>query len=159
VASTCSSPPTLTSSCCGSGGGGSGSIASSSGAGGSGTGVAETGFGFFNPKSYAVLMKQNQIYHQTSQKEQKIHYEQGAALTERISSCRISLVSMPAVLQPRYSLPAAGSHQPRAGCPDEVPATAMVTTPADVVDRSVPAVSVEPPAGTSSLANSAPTTF
>jgi hypothetical protein len=46
-----------------------------------------------------------------------------------------------------------------AGCPDEVPATATVTTPANVVDGSVPAVSVEPPAGTSSPANSAPTTF
>jgi hypothetical protein len=41
----------------------------------------------------------------------------------------------------------------------EVPATATVTTPADVVDGSVPAISVEPPAGTSSPANSAPTTF
>jgi hypothetical protein len=41
----------------------------------------------------------------------------------------------------------------------EVPATAMVTTPADVVDGSVPAVSAEPPAGTSSPANSALTTF
>jgi hypothetical protein len=41
----------------------------------------------------------------------------------------------------------------------EVPATATVTTPADVVDGSVPAVSAEPPAGTSSPANLAPTTF
>jgi hypothetical protein len=46
-----------------------------------------------------------------------------------------------------------------AGCPGEVPTTAMVMTPTDVVDGSVPAVSVEPPAGTSSPANSAPTTF
>jgi hypothetical protein len=46
-----------------------------------------------------------------------------------------------------------------AGCPGEVPATATVTTPADVVDGSVLAVSVEPPAGTSSPANSAPNTF
>jgi hypothetical protein len=41
----------------------------------------------------------------------------------------------------------------------EVPATATVTTLADVVDGSVRAVSAEPPAGTSSPANSAPTTF
>jgi hypothetical protein len=46
-----------------------------------------------------------------------------------------------------------------AGCPSEVPATAIVTTPADVVDGSVPAVSAEPPAGTLSLANAVPTTF
>jgi hypothetical protein len=41
----------------------------------------------------------------------------------------------------------------------EVPATAMVTIPADVVDGSVTAVSAAPPAGTSSLANSALITF
>jgi hypothetical protein len=41
----------------------------------------------------------------------------------------------------------------------EVPATAMVTIPADVVDGSVPAVSVALPAGTSSQLNSAPITF
>jgi hypothetical protein len=46
-----------------------------------------------------------------------------------------------------------------AGCPGEVPATATVIAPADVVDGSVPAGSAEPPAGTSSPANSAPTTF
>jgi hypothetical protein len=46
-----------------------------------------------------------------------------------------------------------------AGCPGEVPATATVTTPAEVVDRSVPAVSAEPPAGTSSPVNAVPTTF
>jgi hypothetical protein len=46
-----------------------------------------------------------------------------------------------------------------AGCPSEVLATATVTTPADVVDGSVPAVSTEPPDGTSSPANLAPTTF
>jgi hypothetical protein len=46
-----------------------------------------------------------------------------------------------------------------AGCPGEVPATTTVTTTADVVDGSNPAVSAEPPAGTSSPANSAPTTF
>jgi hypothetical protein len=44
-------------------------------------------------------------------------------------------------------------------CPGEVPATAMVTTPADIVDGSIPAVSAEPPAGTSSPSNSALTTF
>jgi hypothetical protein len=43
--------------------------------------------------------------------------------------------------------------------PGEVPATAIVTTPADVVDGSVPAVSTKPPAGASSPANSVPTTF
>jgi hypothetical protein len=41
----------------------------------------------------------------------------------------------------------------------EVPATAMVTIPVEVVDGSVPAVSVAPPAGTSSPANSVPITF
>jgi hypothetical protein len=41
----------------------------------------------------------------------------------------------------------------------EVRATATVTTPTDVVAGSVPAVSAEPPAGTSSPANSVPTTF
>jgi hypothetical protein len=46
-----------------------------------------------------------------------------------------------------------------AGCPGEVPATAMVTTPVDVVDGSVPAVSAERPAGTSSPANAVPITF
>jgi hypothetical protein len=46
-----------------------------------------------------------------------------------------------------------------ARCHGEVPATAIVTTPADVADGSVPAVSVEPAAGTSSPANVIPTTF
>jgi hypothetical protein len=46
-----------------------------------------------------------------------------------------------------------------AGCPGEVPTMAIVTTPADVADGSVPAVSAEPPAGTSSPANAVPTTF
>jgi hypothetical protein len=46
-----------------------------------------------------------------------------------------------------------------AGCPSEVPAMAIVTTPVDVVDGSVPAVSAEPPAGTSSPANVVLTTF
>jgi hypothetical protein len=46
-----------------------------------------------------------------------------------------------------------------AGCSGEVPATAMVTTPAEVVDGSVLAVSAEPPTGTSSPANAVPTTF
>jgi hypothetical protein len=41
----------------------------------------------------------------------------------------------------------------------EVPAMAMVTIPADVVDVSIPAVSTAPPAGTSSLVNSVPITF
>jgi hypothetical protein len=36
------------------------------------------------------------------------------------------------------------------GCPSELPATAIVMTPADVADGSVPAVSTEPAAGTSS---------
>jgi hypothetical protein len=44
-------------------------------------------------------------------------------------------------------------------CPGEVPATAIVTTPAEVVDVSVPAISAEPPVGTSSPANAVPTTF
>jgi hypothetical protein len=59
VASTCSSPPALASSCWGLGGGGSGIVASSLGAGGSGTGVVETGSGSFNLKADAVLTKQN----------------------------------------------------------------------------------------------------
>jgi hypothetical protein len=46
-----------------------------------------------------------------------------------------------------------------ARCPGEVPATAMVTTSAEVVDWSVPAVSAEPPAGTSSRANAVPSPF
>jgi hypothetical protein len=46
-----------------------------------------------------------------------------------------------------------------AGCPGEVPATAMVTTPAEVVDGSVPAVSAESPASTSFPANAVSTTF
>jgi hypothetical protein len=45
-------------------------------------------------------------------------------------------------------------------CPGEVLATAMVMTPAEVVDGSVPLVFAEPtPAGTSSPANAVPTTF
>jgi hypothetical protein len=46
-----------------------------------------------------------------------------------------------------------------AGCLGEVPAMAMVTTLADVADRSVPAVFAGPPAGTSSPAHAVPTTF
>jgi hypothetical protein len=46
--------------------------------------------------------------------EQKTHYDQGAALTVWISLCQTSSISVPVVLQPRYSLPVAGSHQPRA---------------------------------------------
>jgi hypothetical protein len=45
------------------------------------------------------------------------------------------------------------------GCPGELPATVMVTTAAEVVDRSVPTVFAELPAGTSSLENTVPTTF
>jgi hypothetical protein len=41
----------------------------------------------------------------------------------------------------------------------EVPATATVTIPVEVVDGSVPAVSAAPPARTSSPANSVPITF
>jgi hypothetical protein len=63
VASTCSSPPALASGCWGSGGGGSGSVVFSSGASGSGVGVAKTSSGL-NPKSNAILMKQNQFSHQ-----------------------------------------------------------------------------------------------
>jgi hypothetical protein len=44
-------------------------------------------------------------------------------------------------------------------CPGEVPATAMVTTLTEVVDGSVPALSAEAPAGTSSPANAVPTTM
>jgi hypothetical protein len=44
------------------------SVASSSGAGGSRAGVAETSSGSFNAKADAVLVKQNQLYHQTSRK-------------------------------------------------------------------------------------------
>jgi hypothetical protein len=51
----------------------------------------------------------------------------------------------------------AGGEVTPADC--EVPTTAMVTIPAEVVDGSVPAVSAAPPAGTSSLANSVPITF
>jgi hypothetical protein len=51
----------------------------------------------------------------------------------------------------------AGGGVTPAGC--EVPATAMVTSPAEVVDGSVTAVSAAPPAGTSSLANSVLVTF
>jgi hypothetical protein len=46
-----------------------------------------------------------------------------------------------------------------AGRPGEVPATVMVTAPAEVVAGSIPAVSAEPPAGTSSPANAVLTTF
>jgi hypothetical protein len=72
VASTCSSPPALASSCWGSGGGGLGSVASSSGAGGLGVGVVVIDSGSSNPKADEVLTKQSQIYHQTSRKEQMI---------------------------------------------------------------------------------------
>jgi hypothetical protein len=41
----------------------------------------------------------------------------------------------------------------------EVPATAMVTFFADAVEGSIPAVSVAPPAGTSSSVNLVPATF
>jgi hypothetical protein len=41
----------------------------------------------------------------------------------------------------------------------EIPATAMVTIPVEVVDGSVPTVSVAPPTGTSSPVNSVPITF
>jgi hypothetical protein len=41
----------------------------------------------------------------------------------------------------------------------EVPVTAMVTIPVEVVDGSVPVVSAAPPSGTSSSANSVPITF
>jgi hypothetical protein len=71
VASTCSSPPALASTCWGSGGGGSGSVASSSGAGSSGAGVAEIGSGSSNPKADEVLTKQSKIYHQTSRKNKR----------------------------------------------------------------------------------------
>jgi hypothetical protein len=46
-----------------------------------------------------------------------------------------------------------------ARCPSKVPAMAMVTTLAEVVDGSVPAVSAESPTGTSFPANAVPTTF
>jgi hypothetical protein len=51
----------------------------------------------------------------------------------------------------------AGGGVTPAGC--AVPATTMVTIPAEVVDGSVPAVSATSSAGTSFPANSVPTTF
>jgi hypothetical protein len=45
------------------------------------------------------------------------------------------------------------------GCPGEVPAMAMVKTPTEVVDGSVPVVSTEPPIGTSSPVNAVLTIF
>jgi hypothetical protein len=76
-ASTCSSPPILVSACWGSGGGRSGSVVSASGAGslgvgssradGLGAGVATAGFDLCLT-ALADLMKQNQLYHYTSQK-------------------------------------------------------------------------------------------
>jgi hypothetical protein len=51
----------------------------------------------------------------------------------------------------------AGGGVPPADC--EVPATAMVTIPDEVVDGSVPAVSAAPPVGISSPANSVPFIF
>jgi hypothetical protein len=84
VASTCSSPPALDSICWGSGGAGSGRVASSFPGGsscalsasgcltsGSRAGVDEIGSGSSNPKADEVLTKQNQIYHQTSQKSRR----------------------------------------------------------------------------------------
>jgi hypothetical protein len=78
VASTCSSPPALASSCWGSGGGRSGNVVSalgagslgvgSFGAGGSGAGVAAARFGLCL-RSLADLMKQNQLYYYTSRAE------------------------------------------------------------------------------------------
>jgi hypothetical protein len=99
VASTCSPPPALDSICWGSGGGGPGRVASSflggsscalsaSGCltGGSGAGVAEIGYGSYNPQSRRSPNKAELDISSNKSKEQKIHYEQGTALTESISS-------------------------------------------------------------------------
>jgi hypothetical protein len=78
-----------------SGGGRSGSVVSilgagplgvgPSGAGGSGAGVADTGFGL-NPLAVTDLMKQNQLYHYTSRKEQNVHYAKRCKLKAKTSS-------------------------------------------------------------------------
>jgi hypothetical protein len=83
-----------------------------------------------------------------------MHYEIGPALTTKISSWWISLVRARGFIT--TVLVAGGGVTPTDG---EVPAMAMVTIPAEVVDGSVPAVSVAPPAGTSSPVYSAPITF
>jgi hypothetical protein len=149
VASTCSPPPALASDCWGSRGGGSGSVVFSSGAG-----VAETGFGL-NLMAVTDLMKQNQLYYYISRKEQDMHYAK-----------RIYTYSEDFFMTAFFSLRArgfsttvliAGGGVTPAGC--EVPAIAMVTSPAEVVDGSVPAVSAVPPARTLSPANSVRVTF
>jgi hypothetical protein len=75
-----------------------------------------------------------------------MHYEKGSALIAKISSWRIRARGFITTV-----LVAGGGVTP-ADC--EVPVTAMVTIPVEVVDGSVPAVSAAPPVGTSSPANS-----
>jgi hypothetical protein len=100
-------------------------------------------------------MKQNQLYYYTSRKEQDMHYAK-----------RIYTYSEDFFMTAFFGLSVrgfsttvlvAGGGVTPAGC--EVLTTVMVTSPAEVVDGSVPAVSAAPPAGTSSPANSVPVTF
>jgi hypothetical protein len=171
VASTCSPPPALDSICWGSGDGGSGSITSSfpgcsscalsaSGCptGGSGAGVAEIGSGSSKPKADEVLTTQNQIYYQTNQKNTR--YIMNKELHSQRGFLHAGLLKSQKSFTPMVLI-AGGGVTPAegAGCPGEVPATAMVTTPVEAVDGSVPAFCIEPPAGTSSPANAVPTTF
>jgi hypothetical protein len=159
VASTSSSPPALASGYRGSRGDGPGSVVSSSGAGssrpgGPGAGVAAAGFGL-NLISVTDLMRKNQLCYYTSQKEQDLHYAR-----KIYTYSKDFFITTFFILRARgisTTVLVAGGGVTPAGC--EVPATATVTTPAEVVDGSVPAVSVALPAGTSSPANSVPITF
>jgi hypothetical protein len=100
-------------------------------------------------------MKQNQLYYYTSRKEQGMHYAKRIYTYSEdffmtaffiLRACGISTMVL-----------VAGGEVTPAGC--TVPATTMVTIPAEVVDGSVPAVSAASSAGTSFPVNSVPTTF
>jgi hypothetical protein len=96
-------------------------------------GLAAAGFGLYL-MSITDLMKQNQLYYYTSQKEQDVHY------AKRI--CTYSddfFMTAFFILKARgisTTVLVAGGGLTPADC--MVPATAMVTVPVEVVDGSVP---------------------
>jgi hypothetical protein len=101
------------------------------------------------------LMKQNQLYCYTSQKEQDMHY----AIRIYTYSEDFFMTAFFILRAHGFSttvLVACGGVTPAGG---EVPAMAMVTILSEVLNGSIPAVSAASSAGTSSPAKSVPVTF
>jgi hypothetical protein len=99
-------------------------------------------------------MKQNQLYYYTSRKEQDTYYARKIyPYSEDFFMTAFFILKARGI---STSVLIAGGGVTPADC--AVPATAMVTVPAEVVDGSIPAVSAASSAGTSFPANPVSTT-